>query len=72
VGGGYTDVTFVDAYTIDVAFEDLDPNRTIDERWRNMSVRLVLTPVPEPQTYALMLGGLGVFGFMFRRRRPLS
>jgi hypothetical protein len=26
-------------------------------------------PVPEPQTYALMLGGLGVMGFVAMRRR---
>lgn len=28
-----------------------------------------LTPVPEPQTYALMLAGLGVLGAVARRRR---
>jgi hypothetical protein len=27
------------------------------------------TPIPEPETYALMLGGLGVMGWMARRRR---
>ena len=30
----------------------------------------VTTPVPEPQTYALLLAGLGVIGFVARRRRP--
>ncbi len=30
----------------------------------------VTTPVPEPETYALMLAGLGVIGFVARRRRP--
>lgn len=30
---------------------------------------VVLTPVPEPETYALMLAGLGVGGFLMGRRR---
>ena len=30
---------------------------------------VVLTPIPEPETYALMLAGLGVVGFMAARRR---
>lgn len=28
-----------------------------------------ITPIPEPETYALMLAGLGLVGFMARRRR---
>jgi hypothetical protein len=32
-------------------------------------IRALLTPVPEPETYALMLSGLGVLAFAARRRR---
>lgn len=31
----------------------------------------VATPVPEPQIYALMLAGLGVPGFLARRRKAV-
>lgn len=30
---------------------------------------VTITPVPEPSTYALMLAGLGIVGFVARRRR---
>jgi hypothetical protein len=35
----------------------------------NMSVVPVTPPIPEPETYAMLLAGLGVIGFMARRRR---
>lgn len=31
-----------------------------------------VTPVPEPETYALMLAGLGLIGFMFRNKRSAA
>lgn len=30
---------------------------------------VMLAPVPEPETYGMMLGGLGVLGFLARRRQ---
>jgi len=30
---------------------------------------LNVSAVPEPETYAMMLAGLGMMGFMVRRRR---
>ena len=30
-----------------------------------------IAPIPEPETYALMLAGLGAIGFVVARRRPL-
>jgi len=33
------------------------------------SLSLVAAPVPEPETYAMMIAGLGLVGFMARRRK---
>ena len=30
---------------------------------------LYLTPIPEPETYAMLLAGLGLMGFVARRRK---
>lgn len=35
-------------------------------------IRALLVPVPEPETYALMLGGLGVLTLTARRRRSAA
>lgn len=42
------------------------------EIWKDaISMVAVTTPVPEAETYAMMLVGLGLVGFMVRRRTPL-
>jgi hypothetical protein len=33
---------------------------------------VMLAPVPEPETYGMLLGGLGVLGFLARRRKMQS
>jgi len=33
-------------------------------------IGFAVSPVPEPQTYALMLGGLAVTAWLARRRQP--
>ena len=38
----------------------------------NVGFELVKPPVPEPQTWALMLGGLGLVAAGARRRRPAA
>jgi hypothetical protein len=36
---------------------------------RSSTFDAVLAPVPEPSTWLLMIGGLGMLGAMLRRRR---
>ncbi|WP_235834990.1 PEP-CTERM sorting domain-containing protein [Piscinibacter terrae] len=43
--------------------------RKIDADYDDLVVGLKVSVVPEPETYALMLAGLGIMGFVARRRR---
>jgi hypothetical protein len=40
-----------------------------DEPWTPAEQVALSTPVPEPETYAMMLAGLALMGFMARRRK---
>jgi hypothetical protein len=37
---------------------------------RNLALGSAVSPVPEPETYAMLLAGLGVMGAIARRRKP--
>ena len=48
---------------------DVSFNQNDQTREQDYTIELVTAPIPEPETYALMLAGLGVVGFMARRRK---
>jgi probable HAF family extracellular repeat protein len=49
---------------------DLPPGVLLmDAQGINNSGQVIATGIPEPETYALMLAGLGVVGFMARRKK---
>ena len=54
-------------FTIQMDDISFDANRqTVDQNYR---IEMVTAPIPEPETDALMLAGLGLVGFMARRRK---
>jgi hypothetical protein len=67
---GFTDIAFGTGPFIlklfGVAAPDLAPGTSIAASY---SGTLNVSAVPEPETYAMLLGGLGLFGFMARRRK---
>ena len=54
-------------FIIHMADVSFDQNNQTKEQ--DYTIELVTAPIPEPETYALMLAGLGVVGFMARRRK---
>jgi uncharacterized protein len=61
-GSEFTGLYF-DKFKPNVAYVNIQHPSTGDDRL------IMLSAVPEPETYALALGGLGVMGLMARRRR---
>jgi hypothetical protein len=56
----------------DAHFDGLTGPAYWDAQWQNgSSLSLVTAAVPEPETYALMLAGLGLVGFAARRRKSM-
>jgi hypothetical protein len=57
--------------SIQYVYEDAFGNFTLPSIDPNMSIQGV-SPVPEPETYALMLAGLGLLGLGARRRKQAA
>jgi hypothetical protein len=53
--GSYTDISFT------------TPNF---ENYYGITAGSLVTAIPEPETYAMLLAGLGLMGFLVRRRKP--
>jgi len=73
---GYVDVNFdggTCAYLDQPPYDSLVPiNRIPDADDIAGAQFLYGAPVPEPETYALMLAGLGLVGFISRRKRKVT
>jgi len=69
-GAVFTPATLGGAYDLIIGFND---GLRVDADYDDMVVGLKVTAIPEPETYALLLAGLGAVGFIARRRqRPLQ
>jgi hypothetical protein len=69
-GGGFTPYTKGGLYDVVIGFND---GLQVDGDYDDMIIGLKVTAIPEPETYALLLAGLGAVGFIARRRqRPLQ
>jgi hypothetical protein len=64
--GAFTPYTMLGAYDLVLGFND---GLAVDGDYDDLVVGLRLSPIPEPESYALMLAGLGAIGFMARRRQ---
>jgi hypothetical protein len=69
-GAVFTPATLGGAYDLIIGFND---GLRVDADYDDMVVGLKVVAIPEPETYALLLAGLGAVGFIARRRqRPLQ
>jgi len=62
----FTPFTLGGTYDLILGFND---GMRVDSDYDDLVVGLQVTAIPELQTYASLLAGLGVVGFMAKRRR---
>jgi hypothetical protein len=55
-----------------LAFDFVQPNDPTETRRFVFFDELTVTAVPEPQTYVMLLAGLGLLGFEMKRRRKTT
>ena len=69
---GWMTYVFSGGYTGNLVFENANANPSVDSflSIRNLTLADAgpVSPVPEPETYAMLLAGLGVMGWVGRRR----
>jgi hypothetical protein len=65
-GSVFTPFTLNGAYDLILGFND---GLRVDSDYDDMVVGLKVAAIPEPETYALLMAGLGAVGFISRRRR---
>ena len=65
-GTAFTPFTDGGLYSLVLGFND---GLRVDSDYNDLVVGLNTAPVPEPETYALLLAGLSAVGFIARRRR---
>ncbi len=68
VSGGFTSLSVTNASIVLSATGGIFSSISSQPQ-NKLEVTLVAMPVPEPETYAMMLAGLGALGWMARRRR---
>ena len=65
-GAVFTPFTLGGTYDLILGFND---GLRVDSDYDDMVVGLKVVAIPEPETYALLMAGLGAVGFIARRRR---
>ena len=65
--GGFTTLSVTNAY-IDLSATGGVFSSITSQPQNKLEVSLVAMPVPEPQTYAMLLAGLGALGWLVKRR----